>query len=305
MGWKSRLLASCLMLPAMQSGAIQIDPEPEGIRNMAVVYEHGRGVKRNYSEAYRLYCKAALMGDAQSAYNLGWMYFNGRGLPRDMAIAMHWFRRAAEGGDAFGKRMTARLGDLAPAADPSCQPEPPQIHAIPSPNRQIVETWVNQIAPYYGIDPQLVMAVIQAESAFNPGALSAKNAQGLMQLIPATAERFRVKDVWNPVENIKGGTAYLHWLMRHFSGNVEWVVAAYNAGEGAVERYHGVPPFEETRNYVKRILASYRKTAHPVPPELPQKSTSIGPFRLALTGPPQPAVKSERSSRVQVFGKDG
>lgn len=304
MGWKQCLLAGWLVLPAMQLGAIQIDPEPEGIRNMAVVYEHGRGVKQNYSEAYRLYCKAALMGDTLSAYSLGWMYFNGRGLPRDMAIAMHWFRRAAESGDAFAKRMAARLGGIAPLADPSCQPEPAQIRAVANPNREIVEAWVNQIAPYYGIDPKLVMAVIQAESAFNPGALSDKNAQGLMQLIPATAERFRVKDVWNPVENIKGGTAYLHWLMRHFSGNVEWVLAAYNAGEGAVERYRGVPPYEETQSYVKRILARYRKTAHPIPPELPEKTTSIAPFKPILASLPQPIDKTARSPRPQVFGKD-
>ena len=289
----------------MQLGAIQIDPEPEGIRNMAVVYEHGRGVKQNYAEAYRLYCKAALMGDAQSAYSLGWMYFNGRGLPRDMAFAMHWFRRAAESGDTFAKRMAARLGDIAPMADPSCRPEPPQIRAIPNPNRQIVEAWVDQIAPYYGIDPKLVMAVIQVESAFNPGALSDKNAQGLMQLIPATAERFRVKDVWDPVENIKGGTAYLHWLMRHFSGNVKWVVAAYNAGEGAVERFQGVPPYEETQSYVKRILARYQKTAHPIPPELPEKTTSVGRFKLVLASLPQPAQKTRGSFHPPLFGKDG
>jgi hypothetical protein len=291
MGWKNRLLAGLFMLPAAQLGAIQIDPEPEGIRNMAVVYEHGRGVKQDYAEAYKLYCKAALMGDEQSAYNLGWMYFNGRGLPRDMGIAMYWFRRAADGGDTFAKRMAARLGDISTVTDAACQPPPPEIREIQSPNRKIVEAWVNQIAPRYAIDPQLVMAVIQAESAFNPGALSNKNAQGLMQLIPATAERFRVKDVWNPVENIKGGTAYLHWLMRHFSGNVEWVVAAYNAGEGAVERYQGVPPYEETRNYVKRILTRYQKTAHPVPPELPEKATSLERTKLAFLSPSQPLSK--------------
>jgi soluble lytic murein transglycosylase-like protein len=89
-----------------------------------------------------------------------------------------------------------------------------------------------------------------------------------MQLVPATAERFGVKNVWNPLENIRGGTAYLHWLMRHFTGNVQWVLAAYNAGEKTVEQYQGVPPFNETQNYVRRILATYPKTVHPVPPAL-------------------------------------
>jgi len=277
------------MLTVAQVGAVQIDPEPEGIRKMAVVYEHGRGVKRDYAQAYQLYCRAALMGDAQSSYNLGWMYFNGRGLARNMGLAVHWFQRAAGAGDVFARRMALRLAGIAAMADPSCQPPPPVMPAAATqasnPNRKIVEAWVSQIAPYYSIDPQLVMAVIQAESAFNPGALSNKNAQGLMQLIPATAERFGVKDVWNPLENIKGGTAYLNWLMRHFSGNVEWVVAAYNAGEGAVERYQGVPPYQETQNYVKRILTNYQKTAHPVPPAVPEKMSSLAPTTLALLSP--------------------
>lgn len=253
---------------SMPTAAVQIDPEPERVRKMAVVYEHGRGIPQDFAQAYRLYCKAALMGDLESSYNLGWMYFNGRGRSRDAALATYWFQRAARGGDALAKRMIFRLGNIAAITDSHCQPETPAAPETAHPNRKIVETWVNQIAPRYSIDPKLVMAVIQAESAFNPGALSSKNAQGLMQLIPSTAARFRVKDVWDPMENIRGGTAYLHWLLRHFGGNVEWVVAAYNAGEAAVDRYQGVPPYEETKTYVRRILERYRKTVHPVPPEI-------------------------------------
>ena len=120
------------------------------------------------------------------------------------------------------------------------------------------------------------MAVIGAESAYNPGALSPKNAQGLMQLIPATAQRFGVKDPWNPVENIKGGVAYLSWLLRHFSGKVEWVLAAYNAGEAAVDRHQGVPPYQDTQAYVKKILSHYPKTTHPIPPHPLEKQTDAG-----------------------------
>lgn len=287
MSWKIGCCTIWLTFSSMQAAAVQIDPESEGIRKMAVVYEHGRGVKQDFAQAYRLYCQAALSGDLESAYNLGWMYFNGRGMSRDSALAMYWFQRAAHGGDALAKRMISFLGDIPASADPQCHPAQPEIMEIPNPNHQIVEAWVTQIAPYYGVDPQLVMAVIQAESAFNPGALSSKNAQGLMQLIPATAARFRVKDVWNPIENIEGGTAYLHWLLRHFSGNVAWVVAAYNAGEAAVDRYHGVPPYEETRTYVRRILARYPKTAHPIPPALPKKAAAIELTRVALVSPPR------------------
>lgn len=242
------------------------------IRTLAVSYEHGReGVKQDFQQAYQLYCQAALKGDAESAYDLGFMYFNGRGRARDLSVAMHWFKAAAEGGDVHAKKMLERYADLTPAEDSGCKAvvAVPELKVVSdsssNPNKQIVAGWVNQIAPFYGIDPELVMAVIRAESAFNIRAASNKNAQGLMQLIPETAARFGVTDSWDPVQNIKGGTAYLQWLIRHFEGKVDLVLAAYNAGEGAVERYHGIPPYPETQNYVKQILARYQKPNHPIP----------------------------------------
>ena len=108
-----------------------------------------------------------------------------------------------------------------------------------------------------GIDARLVQAVIAAESAFDPRALSKKGAQGLMQLMPDTAHRFGVANVWDPEQNIAGGTAYLRWLIDEFDGDPRRVVAAYNAGEGAVTRYGGVPPYRETRDYVERVLTYY------------------------------------------------
>jgi soluble lytic murein transglycosylase-like protein len=105
------------------------------------------------------------------------------------------------------------------------------------------------------LDPELVLALIEAESNFNPRALSPKNAQGLMQLIPATAERFGVRDAWDPEQNLRGGMAYLRWLLARFKGNVQLALAGYNAGEGAVERHGGIPPYAETRAYVSHIIA--------------------------------------------------
>jgi len=93
----------------------------------------------------------------------------------------------------------------------------------------------------------------------------------LMQLIPETAERFGVKDSWNPIQNIHGGAAYLHWLLRHFDGKVDLVLAAYNAGEQTVDRYKGIPPYLETQNYVKLIQTWYPNTTHPVPPKALEK----------------------------------
>ncbi len=117
----------------------------------------------------------------------------------------------------------------------------------------------------HGVDPRLVYYVIRQESNFKTSAKSNKNAQGLMQMIPATAERFGVKDVYDPEQNIEGGTKYLRWLLKRFDGNVKLALAGYNAGEGAVEKSgNKVPDYTETKNYVKRIVENYGKTHHPV-----------------------------------------
>lgn len=117
----------------------------------------------------------------------------------------------------------------------------------------IIET----AAEAHGLDPRLVESVIAVESAFDPGALSVKGAQGLMQLMPATAARFAVTDVWDPAQNIRGGTRYLRLLLDEF-GDLRLALAAYNAGEGAVRRHAGVPPYAETRRYVDLVLRRYR-----------------------------------------------
>jgi len=117
-----------------------------------------------------------------------------------------------------------------------------------------ITSLVHKLAPQYALDPKLVLAVIETESNFNPKALSPKKAQGLMQLIPDTAQRFGVTDPWNPEQNLHGGMAYLRWLLDHFDGNVKLALAGYNAGEKAVERHGGIPPYAETQSYVTRIL---------------------------------------------------
>ncbi len=105
----------------------------------------------------------------------------------------------------------------------------------------------------HGVDEALVRAVIHAESAFNPNAISRAGAQGLMQLMPATATRFGVTDPFTPQQNIAGGVEYLAWLTRRFGGDLTKIAAGYNAGEGAVDRYGGVPPYQETIRYVERV----------------------------------------------------
>ncbi len=113
---------------------------------------------------------------------------------------------------------------------------------------------INELSSQYNIDAALVKAVMHAESAFKVSAKSHKGATGLMQLMPATARRFGVKDIWSPMENILGGVKYLSWLNREFNGNISLVAAGYNAGEGAVKRYNGIPPYKETRGYVSKVI---------------------------------------------------
>lgn len=108
-----------------------------------------------------------------------------------------------------------------------------------------------------GVDAGLMKAMMHAESSFNPQARSHAGAQGLMQLMPATASRFSVNNPWNPSENIEGAAKYIAWLSKRFDGNLEHVVAGYNAGEGNVDKYGGIPPFKETRNYVKKVMKRY------------------------------------------------
>ena len=112
---------------------------------------------------------------------------------------------------------------------------------------------IDHIAYEHGVDTWLVRAVIQAESAFYEKAYSKKGAMGLMQLIPATARRFGVIDPFDPVQNITGGVKYLRWLIDHFNHDYTKVIAAYNAGENAVKKHNGIPPFSETRAYVPKV----------------------------------------------------
>jgi soluble lytic murein transglycosylase-like protein len=141
---------------------------------------------------------------------------------------------------------------------------------------------VNKLAPEYGVSPRLALAVIRAESNFDPLARSHKNAQGLMQLIPETAARFNVSRPYDPAQNVRGGLAYLRWLLAYFQGNVSLVAAAYNAGEGAVNRYRGIPPFPETRAYVRRIMDLFGQAEHPYDSTLTERSPVLPSIRAAI-----------------------
>jgi soluble lytic murein transglycosylase-like protein len=126
---------------------------------------------------------------------------------------------------------------------------------------------IRETAERYGVNPGLVEAVIRVESAFNPWAVSRKGAQGLMQLMPQTASALGVKDSFNPKQNIDGGVRHLRYLLDRYPGNLALAVAAYNAGEGAVDYYRGIPPYPETRQYVQKVLEQRNGAMPSAPPE--------------------------------------
>lgn len=130
-----------------------------------------------------------------------------------------------------------------------------RVKAVPASSR--LRPMIRSASDRYGVDPRLVEAIIAVESAFDPGAVSPKGAMGLMQLMPETADRYAVQNPFDPLQNISGGIRYLRDLLSRFNGNLRLALAAYNAGETAVNMYQGVPPYRETRTYVKRVLWRY------------------------------------------------
>ncbi|QBQ15532.1 lytic transglycosylase domain-containing protein [Acinetobacter haemolyticus] len=125
-------------------------------------------------------------------------------------------------------------------------------------NRNAFDHLIRQAAQQHGVSEGLIKAVMHTESGFNVRARSPVGAQGLMQLMPATARRFNVSDAYDPQQNIFAGARYLSWLLKRFNGNTELALAGYNAGEGNVDKYGGIPPFRETQDYVRRVTSRYQ-----------------------------------------------
>lgn len=153
----------------------------------------------------------------------------------------------------FGSLLTSQ-GVKNVDAQISVQPQLREYAQVSKP--QLLDM-ISKISRKHGVDEKLVKAVIQQESGFNPKAKSHCGAMGLMQLMPGTAKTLGVTDAFNPVQNVDGGVRHLKWLLSKYNGNKILALAAYNAGSGAVDKYDGVPPYKETQNYVKSILANY------------------------------------------------
>lgn len=283
------LLALASVLVGSTAGAAEAPLAAGALAAQALAYEHGEGVPRDQRRAAALYCEAARGGDVGAMFNLGWMYANGRGVARDDALAAFFFARAAREGHAQAREMLKFVAS-AQLVYPECMlPPPPEPSAddaaqtaqaddpygdLPPDKRRIAEIVV-RAAPQYAIDPRLALAIVAAESNFQPEARSEKDARGVMQLIAATATRFNVRNRYNVEDNLQGGLSYLRWLLAYYQGNVTLAVAAYNAGEAAVDRYRGVPPYAETRAYVQRVQRLFADEWHPYDPSVADSSTIL------------------------------
>lgn len=153
---------------------------------------------------------------------------------------------------------------FAPTVNATTQAEDPIPSDIPSSGNPELDRIIFDAGEREGVDPRFIHAVIWQESRYQVSAVSHVGAQGLMQLMPATAKRFGCEDPNDMASNVAAGTKYLSWLLKRFDGDVRLALAGYNAGEGAVDKYKGVPPYNETQNYVDKISANYGKTYHPI-----------------------------------------
>jgi soluble lytic murein transglycosylase-like protein len=267
-------------LAALEASAQRGDAA--ALNALAEKYRRGDEIARDIPKSNSLYCKAAARGNVDALLELGLIHASGREMRPNEAVGALLIHMAAERGNERAIEILPYIRRGLDALLPPCYTEEmAAIAAIPAlpAVRKDVEMLVKQYAPQYAVDPELVLALIQVESRFDSNAVSPKNAQGLMQLIPATAQRFGVKNSFNAVENLKGGLAYLRWLLAYFKGDVALVLAAYNSGEETVERYRGVPPYKETLNYVAKITSVYKKSIHPYSAEVTAPSAVLAKIK--------------------------
>jgi soluble lytic murein transglycosylase-like protein len=241
---------------------------PDALIRLGWMYANARGVPRDDAIAATLFKRAADLGSEMAARLAELVRGNEERLPSCLiekkaivtATATPTVDSILATLSPPGQATPSKLPDRGPT--PAVQ-NPAQFRSGPTSieRKQLVKL-VTLKARAAKLDPRLVFAIIFAESNFDPLVRSPKGALGLMQLIPDTAERFGVTDVWNPEENIRGGVAYLRWLLSYFRGDVWLAIAGYNAGEGAVDKFKGVPPYSETMAYVQKIRALYPRDFH-------------------------------------------
>jgi hypothetical protein len=284
---------------AEPSEMIDGGPRLSALMQKAETCESSAASHEEFWQAAAIYCEASRLGSTEAQYRLGMLYAFGKGVPENRAFAASLFSMASQQGHqkAFDMlEMVNFKSQELPAcvtseALPEKQPPPPPpvfvppeafpekkpprvfgpaehtvqidryLESLPSSKSWIIDL-ANKMSDWYDIDPKFVLSIITVESAFETKARSPKSAMGLMQLIPKTAERFNVKNAFDASQNIRGGIKYLQWLLSYYRGNVVLTAAAYNAGEKAVDRYFGIPPYPETREYVNRLKKLYKRSTH-------------------------------------------
>ena len=231
--------------------------------------EQGIGIKKNLLLALTLYCDAGKMGSPEGFFRIGRILASAPPSLHNPRLANAYLALSASLGhrealdhydESIGSEtLSEECGNFGTVVEFGTVMEIEHfdldgyIAALSLKKREVAEL-IRRYAPRYDVDIRIALAVALAESNLNSQAVSPKNAQGVMQLIPGTQARFGVKKPFDPESNVKGGLAYLKWLKTRFSGDWALVAAAYNAGEGMVERHGGIPPFFETRQYVRRVL---------------------------------------------------
>lgn len=258
------ILGSLFVVTISHAGASLVEaPRAVAALEQGLAAETGVGLRRNSALAITFYCDAGTMGSSEGFFRVGRSLSKGPRYLRNPALGNAYLALAAR----LGHQRAAMLHDARVENAPlekECGDFVTQLRSNRfdleaylsglSPAKRKISRLIRRLAEGYGIDVRIALAIGLAESNLNPKAVSPMNAQGVMQLIPATQERFGVKDPFDAEANIKGGLAYLKWLKARFGGDWELVAAAYNAGEGAVELHDGVPPYRETQQYVRRVL---------------------------------------------------
>jgi hypothetical protein len=265
-GFLFPLLLCCFILTCGTVVAAEAEieaPRATALLEQGLAAEKGiRGFKRP-GLALALYCEAGELGSAEGFFRVGRILRKSASIWSNPTLGNAYLALAVR----LGHREAQELHDpaLANAFLPEICGDFDNIMASGhfdldgyvaalSPARQKIAALIRRHAPRYAVDSRFGLAVAMAESNLNPLAVSPKNAQGVMQLIPDTQERFGVKKPFDAESSIRGGLTYLKWLSARFGGDLALVAAAYNSGEGTVDRYQGIPPYPETRHYVRRVL---------------------------------------------------
>lgn len=259
------IACACVGSPVFDEEA----PRVKALLEQAWAVEAGRNILPDQDLALALYLQAGQMGSGEAYFRAAQLMLRGNaGSARRerLAQAKCLLASASQLGHQRAGDWLAHLGgeDGADCEEHLASPVLYQrfdldhyVAGLPMSQKRVVAL-IRRLAPVYAVDTRLALAVASVESNFNIHAVSPKNAMGVMQLIPETAERFNVRRPFDPEQNIRGGLAYLKWLGRYYTGDVIRVVAAYNAGEKAVDNYGGIPPYRETMAYVARVLGFAR-----------------------------------------------